>query len=413
MRPTEGQKPNGIRTIFASAMAIDDEPDRTTGWFGAFDAGLARHALGGALFGLAVVAIAGFAVAGFPARDDETPTAAERAAGAPLAAVKADRETIRGAIEPDPVRTAIDLVDSPDLPFVTIATQRVARAATDPRSDAAVAIDAILLRPPILTAALTTPQAEPDGRILGPIATPTIAEDDDEDEAELLPMPRPRPADPVTAMPLPKARPNILLAALDPARSAAPADEEAEEDASAPPPPRSSNVLGFFSSPSEPVQQPKIRLDTPFGVPYEVQTASVETACLKPQLVDILRRVESHYHRKAVITSGYRARGRDGSMHRQCAAADIEIPGVGAAALAAFARTLPEVGGVGTYCHPELVHIDVGTPRDWKYGCGSFFAMRGSAPGRWGKVPPSLAKYAGAAKGNGRTAPQDGEIATE
>jgi hypothetical protein len=44
----------------------------------------------------------------------------------------------------------------------------------------------------------------------------------------------------------------------------------------------------------------------------------------------------------------------------------------------------------GTYCHSELVHVDVGTPRDWKYGCGSLFAMRG-APGRWGKVPAALA----------------------
>jgi hypothetical protein len=39
-----------------------------------------------------------------------------------------------------------------------------------------------------------------------------------------------------------------------------------------------------------------------------------------------------------------------------------------------------------------MIHVDIGTPRDWKYGCGSFFAMRGGVPGKWGKVPPTLAK---------------------
>jgi hypothetical protein len=57
---------------------------------------------------------------------------------------------------------------------------------------------------------------------------------------------------------------------------------------------------------------------------------------------------------------------------------------VSAQALTTFARTVSGVGGVGQYCHQSMVHVDVGTPRDWKYGCGSYFAMRdGSAS--WGR----------------------------
>ncbi|MCE1235719.1 MAG: D-Ala-D-Ala carboxypeptidase family metallohydrolase [Hyphomicrobiales bacterium] len=231
--------------------------------------------------------------------------------------------------------------------------------------------------------------------------------DDEDDDDSVVAVPRARPDHPTAAaepLAMPRPRPahlaSLAPAPLLPAPGEAAAIPEADEDAPLPPPAptarreapgRPTGLLGFFSSPTEPVKAPpKITVDTPFGVPYVLQTASVETACLKSELIDILRRIEAKYGQKAVITSGYRNRGRSGSMHRTCAAADIEIPGVSAAALAAFARTIPGIGGVGTYCHSELVHVDIGTPRDWKYGCGSFFAMRG-APGRWGKVPAALA----------------------
>lgn len=199
---------------------------------------------------------------------------------------------------------------------------------------------------------------------------------------------------------LPRPRPHF--ASIAPLRVLSEPNGEAqtaeEEPAPVPTPPhgapdRPTGALGFFSSPTEPVKAPpKITVDTPFGIPYVLQTASVETACLKPELIDVLRRVEGHYHQKVIITSGYRSRGREGSLHKTCAAADIEIPGVSADQLANFARTIPGIGGVGTYCHASMIHVDVGTPRDWKYGCGSFFAMRGGAAGRWGKVPGALAK---------------------
>jgi uncharacterized protein YcbK (DUF882 family) len=106
------------------------------------------------------------------------------------------------------------------------------------------------------------------------------------------------------------------------------------------------------------------------------QTDSVDVACLKPSLVRVLKTVEQHYGRKVIVTSGYRspshnrrARGAKNSLHMYCAAADIQIAGVGKWELASYFRTMPGRGGVGTYCHTESVHIDVGPERDWNWRC--------------------------------------------
>jgi uncharacterized protein YcbK (DUF882 family) len=106
------------------------------------------------------------------------------------------------------------------------------------------------------------------------------------------------------------------------------------------------------------------------------QTAEVDTACLKPSLVRVLKGVEQHYGKKAVITSGYRdpsrnqrARGARNSLHMYCAAADVQIEGVSKWELAAYFRSMPGRGGVGTYCHTDSVHIDVGPERDWNWQC--------------------------------------------
>jgi uncharacterized protein YcbK (DUF882 family) len=106
------------------------------------------------------------------------------------------------------------------------------------------------------------------------------------------------------------------------------------------------------------------------------QTDQVDVACLKPSLVRVLKTVEQHYGRKIVVTSGYRspshnrrARGAKNSLHMFCAAADIQVPGVGKWELASYFRTMPGRGGVGTYCHTESVHIDVGPERDWNWRC--------------------------------------------
>lgn len=106
------------------------------------------------------------------------------------------------------------------------------------------------------------------------------------------------------------------------------------------------------------------------------QTESVDVACLKPSLVRVLKAVEQHYGKKMLITSGYRnpernrrARGAKNSQHMYCAAADIQVPGVGKWELATFLRAMPGRGGVGTYCHTNSVHVDIGPERDWNWRC--------------------------------------------
>lgn len=106
------------------------------------------------------------------------------------------------------------------------------------------------------------------------------------------------------------------------------------------------------------------------------QHSSVDVQCLKPALVRILKQIEAKYGRKLVVTSGYRspshnrrARGAKNSQHMYCAAADIQVPGVGKAELARYIRAMPGRGGVGTYCHTNSIHVDVGPNRDWNWRC--------------------------------------------
>jgi uncharacterized protein YcbK (DUF882 family) len=106
------------------------------------------------------------------------------------------------------------------------------------------------------------------------------------------------------------------------------------------------------------------------------QTEKVDVACLKPSLVRVLKTIEQHYNRKIVVTSGYRspshnrrARGAKNSLHMYCAAADVQVQGISKWELASFVRAMPGRGGVGTYCHTESVHVDVGPERDWNWRC--------------------------------------------
>ena len=106
------------------------------------------------------------------------------------------------------------------------------------------------------------------------------------------------------------------------------------------------------------------------------QTESVDVACLKPSLLRVLKLAEARFGKKMMVTSGYRnpqrnraARGAKNSMHMYCAAADVQMPGVSKFELASFFRTMPGRGGVGTYCHTNSVHVDVGPERDWNWRC--------------------------------------------
>jgi uncharacterized protein YcbK (DUF882 family) len=83
-------------------------------------------------------------------------------------------------------------------------------------------------------------------------------------------------------------------------------------------------------------------------------------SCFPGRLSAVLRDISGHFGRAVVVTSGYRGGGRSGSFHRTCQAADIQIAGVSPSAIARYARSLDQVGGVGTYGHTRSVHVDVG-----------------------------------------------------
>jgi len=108
----------------------------------------------------------------------------------------------------------------------------------------------------------------------------------------------------------------------------------------------------------------------------KVQRQTVDVACLKPQLVAMLKTMERHFRRPVMVTSGYRSpsynrkvNGARKSLHMICAAADIQIDGVSKWEMARFARSMPGRGGVGTYCHTSSVHVDIGPERDWNWKC--------------------------------------------
>ena len=111
---------------------------------------------------------------------------------------------------------------------------------------------------------------------------------------------------------------------------------------------------------------------TPEPSDVEKQTDYVNIQCLKPELMAIMQKAGKHFGGTPVITSGQRDRGRRGSYHRRCMAADFFIAGVERTKLASYLRRLPEAGGVGTYCHTKSVHIDIGDPRNW-WQCGRRF----------------------------------------
>ncbi|MES5097753.1 D-Ala-D-Ala carboxypeptidase family metallohydrolase [Agrobacterium sp. BA1120] len=102
-----------------------------------------------------------------------------------------------------------------------------------------------------------------------------------------------------------------------------------------------------------------------------LQTEQVNVGCFKPEMIRRIKEVEAHYRKPAMVTSGYRPpkATTQGSKHYTCDAADIQVSGVSKWELANYLRSLPDRGGVGTYCHTESVHMDLGEPRDWNWRC--------------------------------------------
>ncbi|MBX5158957.1 YcbK family protein [Rhizobium sp. NZLR1b] len=135
------------------------------------------------------------------------------------------------------------------------------------------------------------------------------------------------------------------------------------------------NLLGSLSGLLHKAALPGMTRIAPNGL--HLQNDKVEVSCFKPELLSVIKTVESHFGRPVIVTSGYRDEehnrlvgGADESMHKSCEAADIQIDGVTKSDIAAYIRSLPNRGGVGTYCHTDSVHLDTGKTRDWNWGCG-------------------------------------------
>lgn len=106
------------------------------------------------------------------------------------------------------------------------------------------------------------------------------------------------------------------------------------------------------------------------------QREDVQTHCFDQRLVGMLRAIEQRFGSKVIVTSGYRSpshnrrvNGARHSQHMACKAADIIVPNADNLAVAAFVRTMPGRGGVGTYCHTKAIHVDTGPQRDWNWQC--------------------------------------------
>ncbi|MDM9619302.1 peptidase M15 [Rhizobium sp. AC44/96] len=101
-------------------------------------------------------------------------------------------------------------------------------------------------------------------------------------------------------------------------------------------------------------------------VAYTLQTVSVRASCFPPKLKGILAYIALRTGRRPLVTSGLRHSGRSHSQHRNCAAADIRIPGLSDRAIIAIAEDAPGIGGIGRYCN-GIVHVDIGPSRRWVY----------------------------------------------
>ncbi|HUG63333.1 MAG TPA: D-Ala-D-Ala carboxypeptidase family metallohydrolase [Methylomirabilota bacterium] len=104
--------------------------------------------------------------------------------------------------------------------------------------------------------------------------------------------------------------------------------------------------------------------------------SAINVSCVKPQLLNLVRRAETHFGKKVVVTSGYRSpahnrrvRGATHSQHMYCNALDLYMPGVARDDLARFFFAQSDRGGIGLYCHTRSIHVDTGKRRQWRWGC--------------------------------------------
>jgi uncharacterized protein YcbK (DUF882 family) len=104
------------------------------------------------------------------------------------------------------------------------------------------------------------------------------------------------------------------------------------------------------------------------GQHWRAAYANVSTDCFPAELKTALNKIGEHFKSDVLVTSGFRGNGRRGSLHRSCRAADIRVLGVAPSRLAAFARTVEGVNGVGTYRRTSVTHVDVRHDKyAWRY----------------------------------------------
>jgi len=98
---------------------------------------------------------------------------------------------------------------------------------------------------------------------------------------------------------------------------------------------------------------------------------------LNRRTLQLLFRAAYHFRAASVeVVSAYRRPGRRREgLHAEGRAIDFKLPGVSAAALAAYLRTLPRVG-VGVYTHPRTQYVHLDTRER------SFYWLDASPPGR-------------------------------
>jgi len=193
--------------------------------------------------------------------------------------------------------------------------------------------------------------------------------DETPEKVELVPQPKPRPAKALAAKE--SAKPGAPLALL--ANFPKPSAMHLQQPAASPQP-----EIKLASLAPVAIPNPAETMGTlgSLNLPYKLQIASVQAECFPEKLVDLMKAVEDKFQKKVVVTSGFRDHGRKGSLHLHCAAADILVPGIAARELAGFVKNIPGVGGVGSYCHPWMVHVDIGRRRDWNFGCKQHAAKK-------------------------------------
>ncbi len=104
------------------------------------------------------------------------------------------------------------------------------------------------------------------------------------------------------------------------------------------------------------------------GQRWRLAYSYVKADCFPEDLKRAMNVIAERFKSEVMVISGYRGNGRRGSLHRSCRAADIRVPGVAPSVLAAYAKTVPGINGVGQYRRTTLIHIDVRATRfAWRY----------------------------------------------